>query len=74
MEVNELSAILDFFAQIVDFVTGLIQSIVQLIQMINQGAATLMIIIAKMPVQYRVIFIALVSYSVLVVILHQGSD
>lgn len=74
MEVSNLSAILEFFTSVIDIIKGLIESIISLITMLATGAATLVTVIAYMPIQYQAPLIALISYCVLVVILHQGSE
>lgn len=67
-------AVLDFFSSIIDFIVGFFESIVSLITMLVEGSQVLFSVIEFMPVQYKAVLIALVSYCLLVVILHQGAD
>lgn len=62
----------NFFSTIIDFIVAFFKNVIELVQLVFKGFAFMLEVLAFMPVQYQVVFISLISFAVIVTIVHFG--
>lgn len=67
-----LQSIGDFLSTIIDFIVAFFKNVIELVQLVFKGFAFMLEVLAFMPVQYQVVFISLISFAVIVTIVHFG--
>lgn len=67
-----LESIGNFLSIIIDFIVAFFKNVIELVQLVFKGFAFILEVLAFMPVQYQVVFISLISFAVIVTIVHFG--
>lgn len=62
----------NFLSTIIDFIVAFFKNVIELVQLVFKGFAFMLEVLAFMPVQYQVVFISLISFAVIVTIVHFG--
>lgn len=70
--INQLQNIIDFLGIVIDFFVSLVSNIVELCKLVFEGATVAIQIINYMPIQYRAILLALISYYVIYTVKNLG--
>lgn len=67
-----LKSIGDFLVMIIDFIVSFFQNVIEIVQLIIKGFGAIVTTMAYMPAQYSAFALALISFSVIVAIIHFG--
>lgn len=67
-----LSAFAEFFNNVIEFIITFFTNVVEICVLVFKGFAYASAVIAYLPLQYQLILFALISYSVIVAVLHFG--
>lgn len=62
----------DFLVSIIDFIVSFFNNVIEIVLLVFKGFNYLILVIAYLPLQYQAILIALLSFSVIITIIHFG--
>lgn len=62
----------NFLISIGDFLISFFKNVVELVVLVFKGFAYVALCIQYLPVQYQVVFMALIAFSVIVTVVHFG--
>lgn len=67
-----LNSFADFLQNVIEFIISFFTNVVEICVLVFKGFAYASAVIAYLPLQYQLILFALISYAVIVAILHFG--
>lgn len=67
-----MQSIGDFLVNIGDFLVSFFKNVIELVSLVFKGFAFAQVAISYLPIQYQVVLIAIISFSVIVTIVHFG--
>lgn len=62
----------NFLLSIGDFLISFFKNVVELVNLVFKGFAYVALCIQYLPIQYQVVFLVLISFSVIVTVVHFG--
>lgn len=67
-----MSAIVDFFSQLIDFICGFIETIISFVSMVARAMVYMISIIASLPPYFMMAVLPIISVSIILFVLNRG--